>query len=74
MGNVLFQHQNQKTSSLLDLVNQAQAMGPSALVAQKLYDTNPKFREIADSVKGLTPEQGCSKHGADFNMFRPFKW
>ena len=74
MASVLFQHQNQKNNSILDLVNQAKAMGPSAIVAQQLYNSNPKFRQLADSVQGMTPEQACAKYGADFNQFRPFKW
>ena len=74
MGNVLLQHQNRNNTSFQDLARQAMALGPSDLAAQKLYDTNPKFRELADSIKGLTPEQACSIYGANFNSMLPFRW
>ena len=32
-----------------------------------MYATNPKFKKLADSVKGKTPEQAFSEHGLSFS-------
>ena len=77
MANVLLQNNRNtptKSNSLAELFMQAKTLGPSDAVFNQLYASNPKFREIADSVRGMTPEQGCAKHGVNFNTLLPFKW
>ena len=77
MANVLLQNNQNiptKSNSLANLLSQAKTLGPSDAVFNQLYASNPKFRELADSVKGMTPEQACAKHGVNFNTLLPFKW
>lgn len=48
--------------------------GPGSLVEQmlfnRLYQSNPRFRELADSVRGMTPEQAFQSHGLDFSQYQ----
>ena len=34
----------------------------------ELYQKYPEFRELADSVSGMTPEQGFQSRGYDFGQ------
>lgn len=47
--------------------------GRGSLVEQmlfnRLYQSNPRFRQLADSVRGMTPEQAFQAHGLDFNQY-----
>lgn len=36
----------------------------------QLYQSNPEFRQFADSMQGKTPEQAFRENGLDFNQFR----
>ena len=40
------------------------------MIFNRLYQTNPQFRQIADSVRGMTPEQAFQAHGYDYNQYR----
>ena len=48
------------------------ASGNPQAVAQRLYQTNPQFRQLADSVQGMSIEQAFASNGLDFNQFRGF--
>lgn len=74
MGNILFQNNQQQNNSILQLVNQAKAMGPSNAVFNHMYQTNPQFKQFADSMNNKTPEQAFSENGLNFNQFRNMKW
>jgi len=34
------------------------------------YNTDPRFRQFADSVQGKSPEQVCQEYGIDYNDAR----
>lgn len=36
-------------------------------VFDNLYRNSPEFRQLADSVSGMTPEQAFQANGRDFN-------
>lgn len=48
--------------------------GPMAMMEQmifnKLYNSNPQFRQFADSVQGKTPEQAFQEQGLDYNQYK----
>lgn len=40
------------------------------MIFNKLYNTNPKFRDLADRVRDKTPEQAFQEQGLDYNRFQ----
>lgn len=59
--------QRSSGNSLLDAVNALKGMGgnPQA-VYDHMYQTNPNFKQFADSMAGKTPEQAFREHGLDY--------
>ncbi len=51
-----------------------QGGGPGNLIQNMifncLYQSNPKFRELANSVQGKTPEQAFQEQGLDYSQFK----
>ena len=47
--------------------------GPANMMQQmifdRLYNTNPQFRQFADSMRGKTPEQAFQENGLDYGQF-----
>lgn len=43
------------------------SMNPDVLGA-RLYQSNPAFRQLADSVSGMSPEEAFAKYGLDFSQ------
>ena len=39
-------------------------------IFNKLYQSNPQFRQFADSMQGKTPEQAFQEHGLDYSQFQ----
>lgn len=75
MGNPLFQSKPQANSNpLMNMVNSLKTQGPSEAVFNQMYQTNPNFRQFADKVRNMTPEQAFRQNGLDFNQFRGMKW
>lgn len=77
MGNILFQNQNSNKpmgNSALSQINQIRQQGPSNVIFNQMYNTNPQFKQFADSMRGKTPEQAFREKGLDFNQFRQFRW
>ena len=76
MVNVLLQNQqsNQNNNQILNTINRFRSMGPSSVVFNQLYSSNPNFRAFADSLQGKSPEVAFSERGLDFNQFKSFKW
>ena len=79
MANILYQRNlkqqpNQRNNSFLDALSNVKSMGPSSAVFSQMYNNNPKFRQFADSVKNLSPEEAFSKNGLNFNDFRNLRW
>ena len=48
--------------------------GPLNLMGQmifnKMYQTNPQFRQFAESMQGKTPEQAFQEQGLDYSQFQ----
>lgn len=48
--------------------------GPTNLIGNAifnvLYNRNPQFRELADSVRGMTPEQAFQERGLDYSQYQ----
>lgn len=40
------------------------------MIFGRLYQTNPTFRQLADSVRGMTPEQAFQQNGLDYSQFQ----
>lgn len=40
------------------------------MIFNKLYNSNPNFRSLADSVRDKTPEQAFQEQGLDYNQFQ----
>lgn len=54
--------------------NQQPPAGPGNLVQRmifnRLYQSNPAFRQFAQQMQGKTPEQAFQEHGLDYNQFQ----
>lgn len=75
MGNMLFQNsQKNSGNSVLNMINSLKSQGPSNAVFNQMYQNNPNFRQFADQVRNMTPEQAFSQYGLDFNQYRNLKW
>lgn len=77
MANILFQNnQNPQNggNSVLNMVSNLRAFGPSETLYQQFYNSNPRFRAFADSVRNIGPEQAFRQNGLDFNQFRGYRW
>lgn len=40
------------------------------MIFNRMYQSNPQFRQIADSVQGKTPEQAFREQGLDYSQFQ----
>lgn len=69
MPSSLFPKNNSTMFNAVAALNSAANGNPQQLYSQ-MYQTNPQFREFADSMRGKTPEQAFSENGLDFNQFR----
>lgn len=77
MGNILLnlrKPQPSSNNSVTNLINNIRANGPSDALYNDLYKNNPSFKNFANSLQGLTPEQAFSKYGLNFNQFNHLKW
>lgn len=54
----------------LAAVNQIKALGNPQAAFNQMYQSNPHFRQFADSMRGKTPEQAFRENGLDYNQFR----
>lgn len=57
-------------NSILSAVQQLRALGNPNQAYAQLYQSNPQFRQFADSMRGKTPEQAFRENGLDFGQFR----
>lgn len=73
MANMLFNRNKQNNTPLVQL-QQLRRQGPANVLFNKMYNSNPQFKQFADSMQGKTPEQAFSEHGLDFNRFKNLKW
>ena len=44
--------------------------GNAEQMFNQMYQSNPQFRDFANSVKNKTPEQAFQEKGFDFNSFK----
>ena len=56
-------------NSILAVVQQLRNGNPQAIYSQ-MYQTDPRFRQFADSMRGKSPEQAFQENGLDFNQFK----
>ncbi len=49
-------------------------MGSSSVVFNKLYQSNQNFRQFADQVRNMTPEQAFKQYGLNYDQFKGLKW
>ena len=56
------------------MVGNLKKMGPSNLVFKQAYNSNPQFRQFADSMSKLGPEEAFRQNGLDYNQFKHLKW
>ena len=70
MPNPLFENQPQPGSQgIFGLIKQLRGGGADAMF-QQMYQSNPQFRDFANSMKGKTPEQAFQERGFDFSQFQ----
>ena len=77
MANVLFQENKNlqpKSNSFHNLIQQAQALGPSDAVFNKLYSSFPRFKEFADGMQGKSADDMCASVGTTYDFVKQFKW
>ena len=75
MGNILFQNNPKpKGNPILDQLSQIRKAGPSNVIFNQMYQSNPQFKQFADSMQGKTPDQAFRENGLDFNQFKKYKW
>lgn len=61
---------NQSGNSIIDAVRQLRTLGNPEQAYAQMYQSNPQFRQFADSMRGKTPEQAFRENGLDFGPFR----
>lgn len=70
MSNPLFDNQPQPGSQgIFGLIKQLKANGPQGIFDQ-MYQSNPQFRDFANSMKGKSPEQAFQEKGFDYSQFK----
>ena len=51
-----------------------QSGGPGDMIQRmifnRMYQSNPQFRQFADSMQGKTPEQAFQEQGLDYSQFQ----
>lgn len=65
---------NSLDNDISNKINGLKMMGPSNVLFDRMYSTNPKFREFANSVRGKTPEQAFKENGLNFSDFQNHRW
>ena len=68
----MFQANHGPLSNLSGLINTFKSLsgGNPQAMYDYMYESNPNFKEFADSVKDKTPEQAFSEHGMNFDQIR----
>ena len=70
MSNPLFDNQPQPgNQGIFNLMKQLKN-GNAQQIFDQMYQSNPQFRDFANSMKGKTPEQAFQEKGFDFNSFK----
>ena len=61
-------------NAILSMMGNFKQSGSSDALFKQMYNTNPKFRVFADSVRDMTPEQAFKQNGLDFNQYKGYRW
>lgn len=68
---------NPQQNSMQGPINQQpqqQTSGPLGMIQNmifnRLYSTNPQFKQFADSMQNKTPEQAFQEQGLDYNKYK----
>lgn len=70
MANPIFQNRPQQDNGgIFGLISQLRNGNPQMMFDQ-MYQTNPEFRDFANSMRGKTPEQAFRENGLDYSQFR----
>ena len=70
MPNPLFENQPQPgNQGIFGLIRQLRGGGADAMFNQ-MYQSNPQFRDFANSMRGKTPEQAFRERGFDFDQIK----
>lgn len=70
MPNPLFNNQSESNNqSIFGLINQLKN-GNTEQIFNQMYQSNPQFRDFANSMKGKSIEQAFQEKGFDYNSFR----
>ena len=70
MSNPLFDTQPQPgNQGIFGLIKQLQGGGAEQIFNQ-MYQSNPQFRDFANSMKGKTPQEALQENGFDYNSFK----
>lgn len=62
---------NRNGNSAINAVNQTRSIlgnNPNGALSS-LYQSNPQFRQFADSMRGKTPEQAFRENGLNYDDF-----
>lgn len=55
-------------------INPPMGGGPMNMIGQmifnRMYQSNPQFRQFADSMQGKTPEQAFQEQGLDYSQYQ----
>lgn len=70
MPNPIFDNQPKPGSTgLFGLLGQLKGGNPKAMFDQ-MYESNPQFRDFANSMKGKPIEQAYQENGFDYDQFK----
>ena len=70
MSNPLFDNQPAPGSQgIFGLIKQLQTGSPKSIFNQ-MYQSNPQFRDFANSMKGKNPEDAFKEKGFDYSQFK----
>lgn len=74
MPSPLMRPQNQMPQQPMGQPSQQMPAGRDSpmqrMIFNMLYQRNPKFREVADSLRGQDPVQACQNLGYDYNQLQ----
>lgn len=64
-------NQPMQQSMAQPMPQQSSQMNPmQTMIFNMLYNNNPQFRHLADSMRNKTPEQAFQESGLDYNQYR----
>ena len=60
---------NPSPLAAIPVIREMMTKGPDAMY-QQMYQSNPQFRQFADSMSGKTPQEAFAEYGYDFNQIQ----